>query len=408
MKLRASLDRPPAKIFHAITHVWGREYLDMFLSVCIPNQLGPGNVGALPAGSRYRILTRAEHVAELDAHPMVGMLRDHVPVDIVAVQALDQTGHAQGRYDLTTACHQHAVADALEAGAALLFLSADFVFSDNAFAAVVKRHREGARAVVNTGLRLAKHTVLEQLEHSGAALDQLRSRALVRMALPHLHSHERAMFADARAVSVFPVAVYWRVADQGLIARCLHLHPLMVDPMAAVLPRNTIDGHYLTQVCPDASRVHVVTDSDELQMFELTPAERQVTSIGRSRALKWRVAAVAAVCDDLQRGYWRQHPIRLHTGDVDERWAAAASVSDAFAQQVLQLLPYGRKARGWFWFLERMRQRRERYARTWRRHQPRVRLKQIFRPIRLATHRSAKTLRKSTRHLRRHLGGELR
>ena len=338
---------------------------------------------------------------------MVGALRDVVPVDVVAVQALDRTGSTQGRYDLTTACHQQAVADAIDAGAALLFLSADFVFSDNAFGAVVKRHQDGYRAVVNTGLRLAKEEFLERLEDSGAALDRLRSRELVRMALPHLHSHTQSMFADARALSVFPVAVYWRVADEGLVARCLHLHPLMVDPMGAVSPRNTIDGHYLTQVCPDSSRVHVVTDSDELQMFELTPAARQVTSIGPSRALKWRVAAVAAVCDDLQRSYWREHPVRLHTGDFDERWAAASAVSGAFARQALQLLPYGRKARGWFWFLERMRQRRERYVRTWRRHQPRVRLKHILRPLRLATHRSAKTLRKSTRHLRRHLG-ELR
>ena len=407
MKAGAKFDRPPSAIFHAITHVWGRDYLDIFLNVCIPNQLGPGNVGALPAGSRYRILTRAEHVPELDAHPMVRALRDVIPVDVIAVQALDRTGTTQGRYDLTTACHQHAVADAIEAGAALLFLSADFVFSGNAFGAVVKRHQEGCRAVVNTGLRLAKEGFLERLGHSGDPLDRLRSRELVRMALPYLHSHEQSMFADARALSVFPVAAYWRVGDEGLIARCLHLHPLMVDPMGAVLPRNTIDGHYLTQVCPDSSRVHVVTDSDELQMFELTPAARQVTAIGRSRALKWRVAAVAAVCDDLQRGYWRRHPIRLHTEGFDEQWAAAAAVSEAFAEQALRLLPYGRKAREWFWFLERMRQRRERYVRAWRRHQPRVTLKQILRPLRLATHRSAKTLRKSTRQLRRHMG-ELR
>lgn len=407
MTVRVRFDRPASAIFHAVTHVWGREYLDVFLNVCIPNQLGPGNVGALPPGSRYRILTRAEHVAELDAHPMVRALRDLVTVDIIAVQALDRPGNAGGRYDPMTACHQRAVADAIEAGAALLFLSADFVFSDNAFGAVVKRHREGSRAVVNTGLRLAREEFLQRLEKSGAALDRLASRELVRMALPHLHAHTRSMFADARALSVFPVAVYWGVADEGVVARCLHLHPLMVDPMGAVLPRNTIDGHYLTEVCPDSSRVHVVTDSDELQMFELTPAARQVTSVGRSRALTWRVAAVAAVCDELQRGYWRQHPVRLHAADLDERWSAAVAVSDAFARHALQLLPYGRKARRWFWFLERMRQRRERYVRTWRRQQPRVTLKQILRPLRLATHRSAKTFRKSTRQLRRHLG-ELR
>ena len=407
MKVRVRFDRPASAIFHAITHVWGRDYLDVFLNVCIPNQLGPGNVGALPAGSRYRILTRAEHVAELDAHPMVNALRDRIPVDIVPVPALDRPDKMGRRYDLMTACHQQAVADALEAGAALLFLSADFVFSDNALGAVVKRHQEGYRAVVNTGLRLEKEGFLQYLERAPVALDELPSRALVRMALPYLHAHTRSMFADAGAFSTFPVAVYWRVSDEGLVARCLHLHPLMVDPMGAVLPRNTIDGRYLSDVCPDFSRVHVVTDSDELQMFELTPAERQVIAPSRAGVSKWRVAAVATACDELQRSYWRRHPVRLHTADYDDRWLAMAAVAEAFADNVVQLFPYGRKARDWFWFLERIRQRRDRYLKVWRRYQPRVRLKQVSRPLRLAIHRSVKTLRKSTRQLRRRMG-ELR
>ena len=407
MKARVTFDRPPSPIFHAITHVWGRDYLDVFLRVCIPNQLGPGNVGALPAGSRYRILTRAEHVAELDSNPMVRALRARIPVDIVVVQALERTATTEGRYDLMTACHQQAVADAIEAGAALIFLSADFVFSDNALGAIVKRHQEGYRAVVNTGLRLKKEDFLQWLEASEVALDRLPSRELVRMALPYMHSHTESMFADARAFSTFPVAVYWRVGDEGLVARCLHLHPLMVDPMGAVLPRNTIDGRYLSDVCPDFSRVHVVADSDELQMFELTPAGRQVIAPSRAGVSKWRVAAVASACDELQRSYWRRHPVRLHTADYDDRWLAIAAVAAAFADKVVQLFPYGRKARDWFWFLERIRQRRDRYVRVWRRYQPRVRLKQVLRPIRLATHRSAKTLRKSTRQLRRRVG-ELR
>ena len=65
-------------MFHAITHVWGREYLDLFLNLCLPNQLAPGNVPALPLGSRYRILTRSIHVEELDAHSMVHRLREQI------------------------------------------------------------------------------------------------------------------------------------------------------------------------------------------------------------------------------------------------------------------------------------------------------------------------------------------
>src|SRR6185295_10830004 len=115
MSAQARSGRAAASAFHAITHVWGREYLDCFLNVCIPNQLAPGNVDALPAGSRYRILTRALDVAELESHPNVRALRERIPVDVVVVAALDQVAQANG-YELMNSCHRHAVDDAMREG----------------------------------------------------------------------------------------------------------------------------------------------------------------------------------------------------------------------------------------------------------------------------------------------------
>src|SRR5690606_3750659 len=100
------------------------------------------------------------------------------------------------------------------------------------------------------------------------------------------------------------------------------------------------------------SRVHVVTDSDELQMFELTAGARSVVASRGRGASAWRLAAVACACDHHQVGYWREHVVRLHATDVDERWNQVAAASDVFASRVLRLLPYGRVARRWFWLLE--------------------------------------------------------
>ena len=189
--------RPRSSIFHAVTHVWGREYLDLFLNVCIPNQLAPGNVPALPAGSRYRILTRSAHVDELEAHPMVDALREAIPVDVVVVDALENDHGAAREYDLMNACHQKAIADALAARAAIVMLSADFVLSESALAAVVRRHGEGYRAVVIANLRLNKESFLRAVEESRTPLASLSSRELVRMGLRHLHPYTKSMVADA-------------------------------------------------------------------------------------------------------------------------------------------------------------------------------------------------------------------
>ena len=420
-----TLDRPPSAVFHAITHVWGREYLDMFLNVCIPNQLAPGNVPALPSGSRYRILTRSNHVDELDAHPMVHALREVIPVDIVVVDALDRHGDGPHSTELMIACHQKATADILDADAAIIMLSADFILSANALAAVVRRHREGYRAVVNTGLRLNKESFLQRLDESATALATLSSRELVRMALPHLHSHEQSMFADASRFSKAPVAVRWRVGDEGLLTRCLHLHPLMVDPMRAQpLLQGTNDGAYLAEVCPDFSRVHVVTDSDELQMFEMTAAQWQVVGVTNAGISAWRAAVVASRCDGLQLHYWQHHPVRLHAAELDETWIAATLISETFARRVMRRRPYARLAHRWFrragrigkhrarysksWHRQRRRIRLERVTRwierqmrMWERRRPRLRLKQIQRPVKLFVHRAVKATRLRLRRIHR-------
>jgi hypothetical protein len=417
-------DRPASRVFHAVTHVWGRAYLDTFLNVCIPNQLAAGNVPALPAGSRYRILTRADHVPELDEHPMVRALREVMPVDLVVVDALDRPDARARSYDLMNACHQRAMADALEAGAALIMLSADIVMSDHALGAVVRRHREGYRAVVTTGLRLAKESFLQSLDRAGARLSALPSRDLVRMALPHLHQQTRSMFVAAPAFSAYPSAVYWPVGDKGLLARCFHLHPLMVDPVRAVTLGGTYDDHYLSEACPDFSRVHVVTDSDELQLFELTSTNQEFRTTRRAGASAWQAAALASGCDALQLRYWSEQPVYIHAADVGDAWSVPAAEADAFVARVLRRRPYSGIARPWlkwsgdvekirvryakFWHrqarrlrAERLRRWSERQVRTWERQWPRPRLKPVQRPVRVWFHRVTKAGKVGLKRLRR-------
>ncbi len=47
MSIRHDTTEPPARSFDVVTAVWGPEYRQPFLDVCVPNQLTPGNLGAL-------------------------------------------------------------------------------------------------------------------------------------------------------------------------------------------------------------------------------------------------------------------------------------------------------------------------------------------------------------------------
>ena len=54
----------PATTYDVVTAVWGTEFIDLFLDVCIPNQLSSRNLPALPAGSRYRVFTKSADVPQ--------------------------------------------------------------------------------------------------------------------------------------------------------------------------------------------------------------------------------------------------------------------------------------------------------------------------------------------------------
>ena len=400
-------DTTLAKTYHVVSVVWGREYLDLFLNTCLPNQLGEGNVPALPPGSRYRILTRAADVADIEAHPTVRALARVIPVDVVAVKAFEEAergndgGRGDRRFDLVTACNRVGIRDAVAAGAALMFPSPDHVFSANAFEAMVRRHRQGYRAVVSTGLRLEKEGFLRTIEASGRSLGAPSSRDLVCMALPHLHTHTRSMFADAHAFNMYPLGVYWRVGSEGLHGRSFHFHPLMVDPMRpSAMPTLTIDGGYLRHACPDFTRVHAVTDSDEFIVFELTEADRSVGCATGAGVALWRAAAMAARSDEFGLQYWQRCPVFIHGGEVDEQWNDAEASAARFVRAVMRrTAPFGAPWPRWYRWVERAHHLRGQSRRAWRRSVPRVRRKAIVRAVRVAKSRANRMFNRTVRQL---------
>lgn len=406
-------DTTLAKTYHVISVVWGREYLDLFLNTCLPTQLGEGNVSALPPGSRYRIMTRAADVDEIQRHGMVQALARVIPLDVVAVKAFEEgergNGSSRGdrRFELVTECNRIGIRDAITAGAAVLLPSPDYVMSANTFEAIVRRHRQGYRAVVCIGLRLEKEGFLRSIEASGRPPVASSSRELVRMAMPHLHAHTRSMFADARTFNTYPLGVYWRIGSDGLLGRSFHVHPIMVDPMRpSAMPKLTIDSGYLVHACPDFTRVHVVTDSDEFIVFELTEANRSFRCTTGAQVALWRAAAMAARCDEFGIQYWQRCPIVIHGRDVDERWSEAEASAARFVRAVMRrTAPFGTPWLRWYRWIERAHHLDGRARRAWRRSVPRVRTKQIARAVRVAKSRANRILKRTTRQLFGHAGG---
>ena len=361
---------PAASNFHVVTAVWGEQFCRLFLDVCVPNQLTRGNLEALPAGSRYRVLTAPEDARVFETSPALRQVEQVMPVDIVVLPEL--SARSKNRFTRMNACHRRALTDARETSSAVIFLCADHLLGEGTLAAVVRRHAAGSRAVVCSGVWVEVEGFLAALGER--ATRGVSAREMVAAAIDHLHPSVRALMVEGERTARSPHQVYWEVPGEGVLMRCFDLHPLMVDPLhREVLPQETIDGHYVRHACPVREQVHMVSDSDELLIIEMSRADQVKVDTSPGGILPWTVSAALARCDTHQESYWSQ-PIRLHAHDLNAAWALIEERSQRFADQAVRL----RRARRWL-TLRYMRLR-------WRRATKECSGRRLWRAFGLATH----------------------
>lgn len=429
-------DATPATTYDLVTAVWGAEFVELFLDVCVPNQLSPDNLPALPPGSRYRVFTTSADVPRLEASPRLDALRRVLKVDVVNVDMTEADRSAKPRERWNThkrmiACHRRAAADAAIEGRALIFLAPDFVLAEGTIAGLVRLHSGGARAVLTANLRLSREAFLAELSAraGGAAI---APRELVGLAMCHLHPWSRSLMADGTSTSDNPTAVHWPVSSgdrlEGVLVRSFYLHPMLVDPVRrTALPGGPIDSHYVRDCCPDVRQCHVVDDSDELIVFELSPVDRAIgRQIQRHGVSPLRLAAATASCDRHQQSNW-QRMIRIHAGEGDEQWTAAEAASSRFARGFEHYRPCGRVLVVMFEWLKMLRRRQDAYETVLRKARrrypwvvrrvrrqgrvlghnlrkvmrPPVTPKQVGRPVKMLLHRTAKAWKLRVKRFRR-------
>jgi len=265
--------------FNFITAVWGPAYTELYLRVVLPNQLTPGNLLAIADRGKpvYRVYTGSADAEVIRASAVWKALEALMETEICEVDNILEGHLKPDKYGTMTACHRLGILASLrDTESVLIFPPADVLFSEGTFARLYELAQAGKRVVMLAGVRLLKETVVPAYLERYARSDQIGipigSRELVALALEHLHPISKAMLWDSPSFITFPSAFYWLVGNEGIIERAFHLHPVMVHPLVRdALPVNTIDGDYLTRSCPNFSDVHVVTTSDEMVVYELSP-----------------------------------------------------------------------------------------------------------------------------------------
>jgi hypothetical protein len=167
-------------------------------------------------------------------------------------------------------------------------------------------------------------------------------RELVGVALEHLHPIEKKYYWG-EGFSRFPIHAYWPVNDEGLVARCFYLHPIMVNPLIrGVKPQITVDADYVDLSCPDLSDIYVCRDSDEIACFELTDPDAEDLNAATSSTevssawdyARWAVVHANPLYTSHMHHWFFQIPIHIHATDFSSDWKKINLMSAAIAARV--------------------------------------------------------------------------
>jgi hypothetical protein len=318
-----------------ITPVWGRVYVRTYLDIVLPSQLAPNNIPAIPdnSQSRYIICTTRDDAKTIKDSRYFRQLEDILPVDLLTVDASIASPH-----EVMSDCYRQGILAAEANDAVPAFLTPDLVHADGNFRALWRWIEEGKHVVFVTGIRTEKEGVTADLKASFLASNGaivIQPRDLVRIGLENLHTIGRASWFKEGDEDLIPANLYWRAGNEGLIARCFHLHPIIVCPQRQnTVFRGTVDDDYVEVACPKPDHDYVVLDSDEFMMIEVSDATRRMPTNFRKGSLRDVVVWAEQFANDRHRRLF-DVPIKLHVGVMTPAcWAAAEAEAASVAHVI--------------------------------------------------------------------------
>lgn len=337
--------------FYIVTVVWGLDYTDLYLKVVLPTQLSAGNLPALSQGSQvtYAIYTTSRDAESIKSSRIYPLLSELVDIEIILIDDIDLN---HNKYAACNDFHKRAIIEANKENATLVFLPPDAIWSDGSFARMAEITATGKRVMLTgTDLRVSRETFVEEFLQKfppqGNEIISVSSRELVKLSLEHLHPFAQASCWESSTSNRWPSQINWRVNSRGLVARCFHIHPLMINPSRKdILPSITYDADYMIQACPNLNEFYIVEDSDEATCASITSMTdpglaSQILPDRRSSEIG--VAAWASLNVSSHHCYFFNHKLRIHADEVSVEWETVEKQADRIAGQInlwIKLLTY--------------------------------------------------------------------
>jgi hypothetical protein len=323
-----------SRTFHFSTVVWGPWHTDVFLDVNLPSLLTAGNFEAFAARHKvvYRIQTAAEDVARIEASPAYQRARQIVECEIVPRNVhlgIDPIGMHHMLW-------RQAIDDAREAGAMVLFIPPDVVWSNGAFGHIAEVAATGKGAIFMTYQRVVSETAVPAVKRlfqdPETGIIDAPSRALVDVAMEHIHPLTLTYLRDSPNFPIHPEFILWQVPGEGYLMRVLVREMFAYDPRAFDLNEQALLAHR-----PDAADVHYINDSDDLFSLSLAPLSKDIEWYIRPQRLNTlALGAWWLRYDSPGNDLAVPHYFYVHSGErTAEKWRTAELQSEALIRRLL-------------------------------------------------------------------------
>jgi len=256
-----------------LTVVWGKKYIDRFLSLSLPSFLAPGNIPALVEATDLEvvIMTKESDIKLFKSSRSFKILEPLCHVRFVNIDDLI----ADGLYSitLTLAYARPIIACGTEMlNTHFIFMNADFVLADGSLKSLAKHIHDDRSIVLGTSYRSIAEELEPALENMVDSNDILNvpSRTLVGMALQHPHRTTVAKtYMNGLLSSTHPNQLFWKVDDHTVLGRYFLSFMLCIKPERIIKEINCFcDYALIPELCPSGDEV-MMCDSDEFFMLEL-------------------------------------------------------------------------------------------------------------------------------------------
>lgn len=344
LDIRKPLKTPSSH--HFIICLWGVEYINFFLDFVYPSYFKEGSLVDFKNDLVVvHIISDKQGIEKIKSSTQLQLFRVYPNIELKLSAFEDYTNQSSyakitNKYGLASVCQEVGIKHALESNAVMYFLPPDAIFSFNTFSSIRELLCSGKRVIFIAGIRAVKEVFVNKYQKVSISDRSFEFPELVNFALEYPHLITSNATIGSSTFTHWPSHLYLKLKGLGYLARCLHLHPLVIFPENFAFSElmGSLDGdvNFITTFCPNQDSYHVITDSSEAMVLELSSSASAVNEVVSSFGVRRTMHSFYfndQVQSHLHRKFFNEK-IKIHNGIESDFWVHENKDFDKFIKGI--------------------------------------------------------------------------